>query len=126
MDVSLPKYIRYDFLMTLIGLVLFAFSIYYAYINYIQKLENITGLSFILSIGLLSYGLGQMYNNYSLESELFSLESFVRRKDAIKELKKRKVIDAMDEDVLTYFLIREVKELIDKKREKHEQKGGVS
>lgn len=67
-----------------------------------------------------------MYNNYSLESELFSLESFVRRQDAIKELKKRRVIDAGDEEVLTSFLVQEVKDLIGKKREQHKQKDEIT
>ena len=82
---ELPKYIRYDFFMAIIGL----FILYFVYTNkliyddvYLRPITiKIVGLCFI-------YGVLEMKKNYDIEMELRDLQLRLEKRRLISKLKK--------------------------------------
>ncbi|MEK6942984.1 MAG: hypothetical protein AABX00_02900 [Nanoarchaeota archaeon] len=119
MDLGLPKLVRYDFFITLIGIGLFVFAFYYTNINPPDKPLNLD-LAYAVGFPLIVYGMGQMYNNYKLDMELLTLQSIKQKKEIINKLvnQRVKIITKEQHDSLNKFLKGEVSELIDKKIKK--------
>ena len=101
MDLGLPKYVRYDFLVTLIGIVFIVFAFYY---KNIKPLKIDITLAYIIGIPLVIYGTGQMYNNYKMELELISLQSIEKRRELINQMRKVKLVTKKQKSSFHVFL----------------------
>lgn len=78
MDISeIPKYIRYDFFMALLGIIIayFTFSTEIIYKNQLGRI-----LFLVMSAACVVYGLLEMKNNYEREKELQIKEYEYRKK----------------------------------------------
>jgi hypothetical protein len=119
---DLPEYVRYDFLATVIGLALASVAFYYLYLQTAVKVsENILNGLFILSMPFIVYGLGEMYTNYRVETEVFFLESIIKRKKSIDEMKQAKLLHEGESGALHYFLQEELTAHIDKRNKEREK-----
>ena len=117
MELGLPKYVRYDFLITLLGIGLVVFAYYFRFIHQqLQLQEDHYAFLIVIGVGIFFYGISQMYYNYKIESDIFILESFVKRKEAINRMKRLKIIDQEKSDSLNFFIKDELNDFIDKKK----------
>ena len=119
MDVSFPKYVRYDFLIFLVGLGLMYFSFYYIFVHPLENLVKIAFI-FIFSLGgfIFIMGIGDMYNNYTIEMEQILLNSIVERNSVIEQLKEKKIITVEEETAFHYFLKEQLADYLEKKKTK--------
>lgn len=119
MDLGLPKFVRYDFFVTLIGVGLIVFAYYYTNINPPNPKLDLD-IVYIIGFPLIIYGMGQMYNNYKLDMEILTLQSIKLKKEIINNLGSKRVgiITKGQKSSLNKFLKNEVSELIDKKTKK--------
>lgn len=121
MDLGLPKFVRYDFFVTLIGVGFIVFAFYYTNINP-PAIKLDLDLAYIIGFPLIIYGMGQMYNNYKSDMELLTLQSIKQKKEIIKNLgsKRVRIITIEQKKSLNKFLKEEISELIDKKIKKQD------
>lgn len=124
-----PKYVRYDFLITFIGLLCLGGAWYYA------SIKNICiGLTqtcpvlylYVLGVPLTLWGMGEMYNNYKEERELRKLEIIFKKKELFDNLLKNEIINKTHHKDKINSLKKELKDFFDERTEKKEKNLRVS
>ena len=93
MDLSLPKYVRFDFLLVLISAGLMTLSFYYLYVEQIDEIQNFMKFLFVIGCPLFIYSLSIVYRNYQMEMDLVSFQILDAKKLAVNNLKKEGIID---------------------------------
>ena len=74
MDLSLPKYVRFNFLLVLISGALVTVSFFYLFVKPLLEVQDFMKFLFIISVGFFVYGLIMVYSNYQKEIELLSFQ----------------------------------------------------
>ena len=92
MDLSLPKYVRFDFLLVLISAGLMTLSFYYLYVEQIDEIQNFMKFLFVIGCPLFIYSLSIVYRNYQMEMDLVSFQILDAKKLAVNNLKKEGII----------------------------------
>ena len=110
---EIPKYVRYDFLITFIAIILISSAWYFTNVNDIQK-EN-TNAFYLIGIPLAIWGFGEMYNNYREERDLKQLRTIVEKKEIFDQLIKHKILDVEKKNFFIEELKKEMNEIIEKK-----------
>lgn len=85
---EIPEYVKFDFLITLIGLILAGFSWYLIVIQENQKLSII--LVFILGMIVTAIGINEMSNNYAMDKELRRLRYEIEKRELKEKLLKKR------------------------------------
>lgn len=112
---ELPKYVRYDFLITLLGI--FCIGTWWYFSNVIKVESEFLGLFFVIGIWFLIWGLGDMYSNYREERDLSQLRSILEKKEIFDELTKHKILNKSQNSFLVGSLKQDIKDIIEKKKE---------
>lgn len=112
---DIPKYIKYDFLSSIIGLVLMSSSLYYTVI--IKITDNSLGIIFIIGLIFAVFGLGEMAEKYSNEKDIEQIKNILEKKEGFDSLKKAKIITKEQQKFLINSIKEEVKDFIKKKKE---------
>ena len=89
---EIPKYVRYDFLITFIAIILISSAWYFTNINEIPK-EN-TNIFYLIGIPLAIWGFGEMYNNYREGRDLKQLQTIVEKTEIYEKLAKNRILDS--------------------------------
>lgn len=113
---EIPKYVRYDFLITLIGLISLGSWWYFSII--IQISSPPINILFISGLFLVIWGFGEMYSNYEEEKSLWQLKMILDKKEIIDKLEKNKIVDKNKKESIIKLLIEETNEIIGKKNQK--------
>ena len=88
---EIPKNIRYDFFVTLIGIII-VFYIGYFWINNLpNKPEETTIFFFFVGYLLFIIGVIEMVDNYAMEYNIKRLEYELKKDDYLKKIKRRKI-----------------------------------
>lgn len=111
---DVPRYVRYDFLVTFLGLLSFGFAWYFTNVNKINT--NAVNLLLLIGIPLIIWGFGEMYNNYKEERDLIQLKSMVEKKEIFDEMVKHNILDKDKSKSLVELLKKEIVELIEKEK----------
>jgi hypothetical protein len=111
MELSIPRQIRYDFLILLIGLGFLTIPYYFIYIHPFDIFPyHKLFLQSCFAIGscLFLYGLHLIHKNYVLSIEMVFLESFVRKKQTINQLRESGIITTSEESLLHMTLRNQI------------------
>jgi|SRR3989344_2783636 len=114
---EIPKYVRYDFLITLIGLISLGSWWYFSII--IQISSPSINILFISGLFLVIWGFSEMYSNYEEEKSLWQLKIILDKKEIIDKLEKNKIIDKNKKEGIIRLLIKETDEIIGDKSKKN-------
>ncbi|MBS3077447.1 hypothetical protein J4233_04210 [Candidatus Pacearchaeota archaeon] len=113
---EIPRYVRYDFLITFIALVLMSSAWYFSSVNNIPRED--TNIFYLVGIPLAIWGFGEMYNNYREGRDLRQLQIIMEKKEIFDELTKHKILDADKKVFFIEELRKEIDEIIEKKNQK--------
>lgn len=110
---EIPKYVRYDFLISLIGVFCLGAGWYFTFVIKIDS--QYTGILFVIGTYFLIWGWGEMYSNYRDERDLNQLKILLEKKTLFDELMKQKILDKTQTNFLISILKKDVKEIIEKR-----------
>lgn len=111
---EIPKSIRYDFLIGLLGIVNFGI---WAWFSFIENKSNSVTFFFVLSWPLLAYGFSEMLRNYHEENVLNQLRGIVERKRIYDDLSSHNIITKKEYSFLVKLLKDNMKKRIENKKE---------
>jgi uncharacterized membrane protein YbhN (UPF0104 family) len=109
---EIPKYIKYDFLITIIGLLLLSSFWYYSIIIKIE--DSSLGFLFIAGLIFTAIGLLEMFYNYKEEREIIRLENIFKNKKLINLMSKERLIEVEEKEKLISRLKEKIKDIVDK------------
>ncbi len=112
---EVPKYVRYDFLITFLGILSLG-SVWY-FTNVTKVSVTATNLLLILGVPLVIWGLGEMYNNYREERDLIQLQTILDKKKMFGEMVQQKILNQEKKDFLVNLLKEEIEDIVEKKKE---------
>ena len=113
---DIPRYIRYDFLITFLG---FLFLGTWWYFKFTKNMGG-SGVDvlFIISIPFIFWGLGEMYNNYRDERDLLQIKTIIEKKKIFDEMENEKIISTDKKKFLIEILKKEMETLVKEKEDK--------
>lgn len=107
-EITIPKTVRFDFLLVLLGLSLLMIIFYFG----IQTIGKIPSLILLIGgVSLFFIGITYMRHEYTLELTLKNLSSFKDRYELLTYLKSNDLISNL---VYTEMLVSLKKEIVDK------------
>ena len=112
---EVPKYIRYDFFATLIGIFSIGSWWYFSNVTIIKS--ESTGLLLVIGIPFLIWGMAEMLSYYKDEKDLIQIKSILEKKEILEKLKTHKIIDNLQKEFLISFLKADIKDIIESKKE---------
>lgn len=112
---EIPKYVRYDFLITFLGLLSLGSAWYFTNVTKISV--GSTNLLLIIGVPLVIWGLGERYNNYKEERDLMQLQRILDKKRIFTEMTQQKMLEPDKKDFLINLLKEEIKAIVEKKKE---------
>ncbi|GEM_PF-6670744 len=118
---EIPKYVRYDFLITFLGLFLIGSGWYFIYVDPIDSQDS-TNFLFIIGLPLIIWGFGEMYNNYRESRDLRQLQIINEKVDLYNNLIKHKVIDKKIKTVFVDSIKEEINEIVEKEKDNRSNK----
>jgi|SRR3989338_677741 len=114
--VDIPRYIRYDFLITFLGLLCTGSAWYY---QSVAKVDiNSTAVLWLIGIPFLLWGFTEMYNNYADEQDLKQLKLILEKKKTFEDLIKDKIVDKDLESGFMKYLKNEFEEVFQKSKDR--------
>ena len=118
---DVPKYIRYDFLITFLGLLCIGSAWYYQMV--IRVDVNSTTILWLIGIPFLLWGFTEMYRNYADEQDLKQLNLILDKKKTFDKILKNKIISKEVGKEFTDYLKEEFNNVFEKskKRKKKDQ-----
>ncbi len=116
---EVPKYVRYDFLITVLGILSISVWWYFTFVREIKS--EILGLLPVSGIWFLIWGFGEMYSNYREERDLSQLRGIVEKKALFNQLIKYKIVDKDQTKFFMDLLKEDIKDIIEKKKENKEK-----
>lgn len=118
---EIPKYIRYDFLITLLRFICIATAWFF---NATKKIEDGSPYTFALylaGIPLIVWGLGEMFNSYKDERDLRRLQIILDKKDLFIRLNTSNLIGDRQLSFLINTIKNNIKNIIVEKKEEIKQ-----
>lgn len=107
---DIPKYIRYDFLIAVLGMILISTAWYFSNIIKIDSASFI--ILYVCGIPLIIWGFGEMYANYEEEKSIISYRNLLKKKELIEEMEIKKIIDKNQKVLLINSLKEDMDEII--------------
>ena len=111
---EIPKYVRYDFLITFIAIILISSAWYFTNLENIPK-EN-TNVFYLIGVPLAIWGFGEMYNNYREGRDLKQLQTIAEKKEIFDQLTKEKILDIEKKKFFIAELKKEMDKIIEKRK----------
>lgn len=118
---EIPKYIRYDFLMTLLGLICVGVAWYFSTVGKIESTSINIFVLYLMGFPIAIWGFGEMYNSYKDERDLRRLQVMLEKRMLFIELRDKEIIDNRKLAFLINTIKDDMKDIIVEKREETKQ-----
>ena len=113
---EIPKYIKYDFLMTLLGLLCIGSAWYYTAV--IKLPTESTSILWIIGGVFVLFGFIEMQNNYQDEQDLKQLNLILDKKEAFDKILNQGIISQKKEKNFINYLKKEFEDFFEKSKDR--------
>ncbi|MDP2925966.1 MAG: hypothetical protein Q8N99_06345 [Nanoarchaeota archaeon] len=116
---DIPKYIKYDFLITFLGLLCTGSAWYFSSLADVNS--SSINLLLLIGIPLTIWGLTEMYRNYADEQDMKQLNMILEKKEALDKLVNQNIISKDVKEDFIKYLKGEFEEVFEKSKKRKEK-----